>query len=126
MCGLKIAQAHKATLEDFCSFIQSFQVEKATAVLVASGKGPVAPLLPRRLVTYQLGSKNHHCWALNNINLLAPISVLMWRTWGNLTSLEMESLQNNAVNYTGHLRDAQDVPNAFLLGHVRPQKLHVY
>ena len=25
-------------------------------------------------------------------------------------------MKNNAINYTGHLRDGQDIPNAFLLG----------
>ena len=91
MCGTKIVQAHKAALEDLCSSIQSSQVEKAMAVLLALGKGPIAPLLPRRSsVEYQLGSKNNQCWALNNINLLAPISIHMWHTWGNLSNQGME------------------------------------
>ena len=116
MSGKMIAMAHKAALEDLCSSIQLSQVEKANAVLLTAGKGPVAPLLPRRSVEYQLGSKNHQCWALNNINLLAPVSVHMWRTWRNLSNQEMESLKSNATNYIGHLREPQEIPNAFPLG----------
>ena len=115
MNGLKIAPAHKAALEDLATAIHLSQEEKANALLVASGKGPVVPLLPPRSVKDQVALKAHRCWALSNINLLAPISIPMWQAWANLSSKEVESLKSNAVNNVGMLKDPQDIRGSFSL-----------
>lgn len=101
--GLNIEPAQKAALEDLVETIQSSQAEKDLALLMASGKGPVAPLTPACSIEALVASKAHRCWGLSNINLLAPISVPMWRTWTNMQATEIEALKANAIHGTGIL-----------------------
>jgi hypothetical protein len=37
-------------------------------------------------VEEQLVNKGYRVWALGNINLLAPISIPMWKLWGNMSN----------------------------------------
>ena len=113
--GINIAPANLAAIEDLVSSIHSSQTEKDLASLVASGKGPFVLLVPHRSVEEQVALKRHRCCALNNINLLAHISVPMWKTWANLSEAEVTGLKNSAIYNTGHLKDPQDIPNAFPL-----------
>lgn len=115
LSGLNIVPAAKAALEDLVETIQSSQAEKDLALLLASGKGPVAPFTSARTVEAQVAGKVHRCWGLPNINLLAPISVPMWRTWGNMRAAEVESLRANVVHGTGILQEGQPIPGAFPL-----------
>lgn len=115
LSGLNIAPAQKAALEDLVETIQTSQAEKDLALLMASGKGPVAPFTPARSIEAQVASKAHRCWGLTNINLLAPISIPMWRTWTNMQSTEVDALKANAIHGTGILREGQPIPGAFPL-----------
>lgn len=120
--GLKIAPADRAVLEDLASSIQLSQSEKDAAQLHASGRGPTVPFTPNRSVEDQVALKNHRCWGLPNINLLAPITVHMWRTWADISLEEMKTLESNAIHGTGLLREAQDIPNGFSLSLCDRQK----
>jgi hypothetical protein len=59
--------------------IQHTQLEVERMALEASGKGPAIPFLPCRAVEEQLSLKAHRTWCLSNINLLALITVAMWK-----------------------------------------------
>lgn len=120
--GLKIAPAHRAVLEDLASSIQLSQSEKDAAQLQASGRGPTVPFTPHRSVEDQVALKNHQCWKLPNINLLAPITVNMWKTWADISIEEMKVLESNAIHGAALLREAQDIPNGFSLALSDPQK----
>ena len=113
--GIETLPGQAAALEDLASSIMNSWEEKATALLVASGKGPVVPLTPVRTVEEMVSHKDHHCWGLRNINLLAPISIPMWKTWANVSTEEVEVLKTNAVYKTRILKDGVDIPNAFAL-----------
>ena len=113
--GIIIPQAQKAALEDLVSSIQTSQEEIDLALLTSSGRGPIVPFTPPRTVEYEVAQNGHRCWALPNINLLAPISIHMWRTWANLSLAEVEALKSNVIHNTGLLRDPQDIPNSFPL-----------
>lgn len=112
---LMVAQAHKAALEDFSTAIQNTQTEQDMALLISSGKGPSVPFVPTRAIEEQVAFKGYRCWGLPNINLLAPITINMWKTWAHLTDGEMETLRNNAVYGTGVLKEAQLIPHNFPL-----------
>lgn len=73
------------------------------------------PFTPPRTVEAQVAGKAHRCWGLSNINLTAPISVPMWRTWSNMGIAEVETLKSNAIHGTGLLREGQPIPGAFPL-----------
>jgi hypothetical protein len=88
--GINVASAEIAALEDMSSSICTSQNDLDTAALVASGKGPVVPLTPSRSVEFLVAQKGNRCWTLSNINLLAPITTPMWKTWTNMTSSEVE------------------------------------
>lgn len=115
LSGLNIAPAQVAALEDLVENIQSSQAEKDLALLMASGKGPVVPFTPSRTIEAQVASKSHRCWGLPNINLMAPISIPMWKTWTNMQPAEVAALKANAVYGTGILREGQPIPGAFPL-----------
>lgn len=57
--GLNIAPAQKAALEDLVETIQTSQTEKDLALLMASGKGAVAPFTPARSIKAQVVSKHY-------------------------------------------------------------------
>lgn len=115
LSGLNIAPAQVAALEDLVDSIQSSQAEKDLALLMASGKGPVVPFTPSRTIEAQVAEKSHRCWGLPNINLLAPISIPMWKTWTNMQPAEVAALKANAIYATGILREGVPIPGAFPL-----------
>lgn len=119
---LLVAPAHKAALEDFSTAIQNTQTELDMSLLISSGKGPSVPFVPTRAIEEQLAFKGYRCWGLPNINLLAPISINMWKTWSHLTDGEMETLRNNAIYGTGVLKEAQLIPHNFPLALFDHQK----
>ena len=83
---INVASAEKAALEDMSSSICTSQCELDTTALEASGKGPVVPLTPARTVEFLAAQKESRCWTLSNINLMAPITTPMWKTWANMTN----------------------------------------
>lgn len=119
---LMVAQAHKAVLEDFSTAIQNTQTELDMLVLISSGKGPSVPFIPTRAIEEQVAFKGYRCRGLPNINLLAPITINMWKTWSHLTDGEMETLRNNATYGTGVLKEAQLIPHNFPLALFDHQK----
>lgn len=122
LSGLNIEPSQKAALEDLVETIQTSQAEKDLALLMASGKGPVVPFTPPRSIEAQVAAKAHRCWGLVNINLLAPISIPMWKTWSNMANAEVETLRSHAINGTGILREGQPIPGAFPLSLYDHQK----
>ena len=123
--GINVASAEKAALEDMSSSISTSQCELDTAALVASGKGPVVPLTPARTVEFLAAQKGSRCWTLPNINLMAPITTPMWKTWANMTNVEVESLQTNAVQNSGLLREPQSIPHPFPLSLFENSKCNI-
>lgn len=122
LSGLNIELSQKAALEDLAKTIQTSQAEKDLALLNASGKGPVVPFTPPRSVEALVATKVHRCWGLPNINLLAPISIPMWRTWTNMPAEEMESLKAHSIHCTGRIKEGQPIPGAFPLSMYDHQK----
>ena len=55
--------------------IQSLQMERDLAILVALSKGPVVLLILAQTIEYELSTKDHHYWGLPNISLLAFILI---------------------------------------------------
>jgi hypothetical protein len=112
---LNIPHAHKAAIEDYEDSIQSSQMESELASLDASGKGPDIPFLPPRTVEVRLNTRSHRTWCLNNINLLAPIPLAVWKVWGNLSEGDMKSCEKKAVNSSSPLIQGHAIANAFPL-----------
>jgi hypothetical protein len=80
------------------------------------------PLTPLRSVEFLVAQKGFRCWTLPNINLLAPITTSMWKTWANMIDSEVTTLLNNAVQNSGLLREPQPIPHPFpliLFDHVK-------
>jgi hypothetical protein len=110
---LNIAPAHKAAIEDFSENILTTQSEKDLASLENAGKGPAIPFLPSRVVEEQLASRSHRTWCLKNINLLAPISLSMWKIWADISDSEVAACEERALSCVGLLKEPQEMVNAF-------------
>ena len=54
-------------------------------------------------------------WAAGNTNLLAPITVPMWKAWAGLTDADIENFWKQALNNVGVLRAPVDLLPAFSL-----------
>ena len=110
---LNIAPAHKAAIEDFSESISSTQSERDLASLDTAGKGPAIPFLPSRAVEEQLASRSHRTWCLKNINLLAPISIPMWKIWADISDQEATACEDKALSCVGLFKEPQELVNAF-------------
>jgi hypothetical protein len=80
LAKLRISDADKNALEEYCDGILSTQIEKQKNTMVTS-KGPVVPIKPSRSVELLVVDHQHKMWAIGNTNLLAPISIPMWQAW---------------------------------------------
>jgi hypothetical protein len=112
---LNIAQAHQAAIEELSESITYTQTEANHAALEASGRGPAIPFLPARAVEDQLNTKSHRTWCLNNINLMAPITIPMWKIWAYLSDQEVKRCEERALNCENLLREPIILSNAFPL-----------
>jgi hypothetical protein len=110
---LNIVPAHKAAFEDFSENILTTQSEKDLASLENAGKGPTIPFLPSRAIEEQLASRSHRTWCLKNINLLAPISLSMWKIWADISDSEVAACEERALSFVGLLKEPQEMVNAF-------------
>ena len=81
----------------------------------ASGKTPTIPFTPARAVEEQLAIHSHRTWCMSNINLLAPISVPMWKLWASLSDAKIKASEDIALSRIGLLKDPILLPNAFPL-----------
>jgi hypothetical protein len=52
---------------------------------------------------------------VSNINLLAPISIPMWKLWASLSDTEIKVSEDRALSRVGLLKDPIMIPNAFPL-----------
>ena len=82
---LNILVAHKAAIEDFSENIHTTQSKMDMASLEVIGKGLAIPFLPECVVEEQLASHSYRMWCLKNIDLLAPISLSMWKIWVDIS-----------------------------------------
>ena len=114
LAKLKISSAERSALEDFTDTLNSSQAEKDKQTLVNT-KGPLVPVKPPRCVELMVADHQHRMWAIGNTNLLAPISILMWKTWGGLSEMELEHCKKQALNNVGVLRAPVDLIPAFSL-----------
>jgi hypothetical protein len=112
---LNIPHAHQAALEDFGECIQSTQMDQEMASVESSGKGPAIPFLPQRTVEVRLNARSHRTWCLNNINLLAPIPISVWKIWANLSESEVKSCEDKALSSSSQSVEAHTIANAFPL-----------
>jgi hypothetical protein len=112
---INIALVHKSAIEDLSESIQNTQAEAMRASLEASGRGPAIPFTPARAVEEQLASRSHRTWCVSNINLLAPISIPMWKLWASLSDVEVKASKDKALNRLDLLKDPIMIPNAFPL-----------
>jgi hypothetical protein len=112
---LNIEQAHYAVLEDLSETIQHTQLEAERMALEASGKGPAIPFLPCRAVEDHLALKAYNTWCLSNINLLAPITVAMWKMWVNLSDSEVKVAEERALHRWNLMKEPFMIPHAFPL-----------
>ena len=112
---LNIPQAHQAALEDFGECIQSTQMDQEMASADSTGTGLAIPFLPQRTVEVRLNARSHRTWCLNNINLLAPIPVSVWRIWSNLSEVEIKSCEGKALSHPSQAAESHTVASAFPL-----------
>jgi hypothetical protein len=112
---INIAPVHKSAIEDLSESIHNTQAEAMRASLEASGRGPAIPFTPARAVEEQLASRSHRTWCVSNINLLAPISIPMWKLWASLSDVEVKASEDKALNRLDLLKDPIMIPNAFPL-----------
>ena len=114
LAKLKISSAERSALEDFTDTLNSSQAEKDKQTLVNT-KGPLVPVKPPRCVELMVADCQHKMWAIGNTNLLAPISILMWKTWAGISETELEHCKKQALNNVGVLRAPVDLIPAFSL-----------
>jgi hypothetical protein len=114
LAKLKISSVEMSALEDFTEDINSSQAEKEKHTMVNT-KGPLVPVKPPRCVELLVADQQHRMWAIGNTNLLAPISVLMWKTWAGLSDSDVEQCTKQALNNIGVLRAPVDLLPAFSL-----------
>ena len=114
LAKLKISLLEMVGLEDFTEDIHSSQAEKEKQTLVHT-KGPLVPVKPPRCVELLVADHQHRMWAIGNTNLMAPISVQMWKTWAGLSDAEIEQCKQQALNNIGVLRAPVDLLPAFSL-----------
>ena len=105
----------QTTVSDLKESIYFSQSEQQRSEVEAAGKGPCIPFLPSRAVEQLLATRAHRTWCLQNANLLAPISILMWKFWGNLSDAEVKKCEEQALSCTGLLKIPVVIPNAFPL-----------
>ena len=82
--------------------------------MIAS-KGPVVPIKPTRSVELLVADYQHRMWAIGNTNLIAPISIPMWKALAGFTDHEVEMFKKQAFNNIGVLRAPVDILHAFPL-----------
>ena len=114
LAKLRISPADMTALEDFNENIQSSQTEKDKTTVVHN-KGAIVPLKPPRCVELLVTECHHKMWAAGNTNLIAPITIQMWRTWAGLTEADIENFRKQALNNVGVLRAPVDLLPAFSL-----------
>ena len=114
LAKLRISEADKNALEEYCDGILSTQIEKQKNTMVTS-KGPVVPIKPPRSVELLVVDYQHRMWAIGNTNLLAPISIPMWQAWTGFTDQEVDCCKKQALNNIGVLRAPMDLTHAFPL-----------
>jgi hypothetical protein len=113
LARLNILVAHKAAIEDFSENIHTTQSEMDMASLEAVGKGPAIPFLPDRRVEEQLASHSHRTWCLKFFNLLASISLSMWKIWVDISDSEAVACEERALNCMGMFKEPQVMANTF-------------
>lgn len=114
LAKMRISEADKTALEDLREGIQSSQAEKHHDTMVAS-KGPIVPIKPSRNVELLVADFQHRMWAIGNTNLMAPISIPMWKAWVGFSDQEVENCRKQALNNIGVLRAPMDLMHAFPL-----------
>jgi hypothetical protein len=80
-----------------------------------AGRGLAIPFLPPRMVEVRLNSWSHRTWCLQNINLLAPIPVSVWKIWANLTEVEIKNCEDKALSMNSSLPEGTTIANGFPL-----------
>ena len=114
LAKLAISAEDLSALEDFSDGIQLSQAEKHKNTMIAS-KGPVVPIKPTRSVELLVADFQHRMWAIGNTNLIAPISIPMWKAWAGFSDQEVENFKKQAFNNIGVLRAPMDLMHAFPL-----------
>jgi hypothetical protein len=90
-------------------------MEQEIASQDTTNRGPAIPFLPARMVEVRLNSRSHHTWCLNNINLLAPIPISVWKVWANLSDGVVKACEDKALNAKTQTVEGQAIANAFPL-----------
>jgi hypothetical protein len=111
---LDIVPTYKSAIEDLSENIQNTQAKAICASLEASGKGPAIPFIPLCTVEEQLVARSHRTWCVSNIDLLASISILMWKLWAFVSDAEVKASEVRALNRLNILKYSIMIPNAFL------------
>jgi hypothetical protein len=75
----------------------------------------MVPLKPPRSVELLVTDFQHRMWAIGNTNLMAPISIPMWKAWTGFSDQEVECCKKQALNNIGVLRAPMDLMHAFPL-----------
>ena len=114
LAELKISSLEMAALEDFTEDINSSQTEKDKQTMVNT-RGPLVPVKPPRCVELMVVDYQHQMWAIGNTNMIAPISILMWKTWAGLSDAEVEQCTQHALNNIGVLQALVELLPAFSL-----------
>ena len=110
----------RGAVGDLKESINISQSDQQRADMEAAGKGPLVPFLPARAGEQLLATRAHRTWCLQNANLLAPISIPMWKFWGNLSDNEVKLCEERALSCSSLLKAPVVIPNAFPLAMCEP------
>ena len=113
--GLQISEAHKAALEDLTESISALQSQTEQANLSRSSDGLAIPFIPPRAVEDLVTQKHHQVWTIGNLNLMAPITLSMWRVWANLSVEEIQACEAAAQNNTTFISGIHKLLHPFSL-----------
>ena len=112
---LNIPLGQKAAIEDYSETIQTTQMEQEIASQDSTNRGPAIPFLLARTVEVRMNTRLHRTWCLNNINLLAPISISVWKIWANLSNSMVKACEDKTLNAKTQTVESQIIANAFPL-----------
>ena len=112
---LSLENSHRSIVEEYEADIGDNIIESQREMLEASGKGPTIPFVPPRAVEELLASRGHRTWCFKNINLLAPITTSMWKTWANLSDAEIKAAEDRMLSCANILKEPAVLANAFPL-----------
>jgi hypothetical protein len=71
---------------------------------MVTSKGPIVPIKSSKSIELLVADFQHRMWAVGNTNLIASISIPMWKAWVGMSDNEVEGCKKQTMNIVGVLR----------------------